>query len=211
MPPTWQYAAVSRPQALGRQLCPGKRGVSNTSTLHPTATHVAALPRAPPWGDTGLWSRAPPLLSSEMTNKGMRAIRALGSCCAAPQPPIDVPGGPGTSAAAQGGLGEVLVARGVYVHREWAHGWPEMALRASINRHGPHSKNRTARQRLKVFDVMSNISEAQVLPPHNHREQAVRVSAVWPRDVHIGGWLWLHATAGTRTACSPWVLFTLGP
>ena len=30
MPPTWQYAAVSRPQGLGRQPCQGKRGVSNT-------------------------------------------------------------------------------------------------------------------------------------------------------------------------------------
>ena len=32
-PTSWQYAAVSRPRALGRQLCLGKRVVSNASTL----------------------------------------------------------------------------------------------------------------------------------------------------------------------------------
>ena len=125
-----------------------------------------------------------------MANKGTRAIRALGSCYGAPQPPVDVPGrgGPGTSsAAAQRGLGEAVAARGwCMCTGNGPHSWPEMAIRASINRHGSRSKNQKPRQRLKRPNIISNISEAHALTPNNHGEQAVRVLAVWSwPDMHV--------------------------
>jgi hypothetical protein len=55
---------------------------------------------------------------------------------------------------------------------------PIMALRTPIYRHGSSSMNRSPSQNQKRFDVISNISKAQVLTPITHGEQAARVSAV---------------------------------
>ena len=54
----------------------------------------------------------------------------------------------------------------------------DMALGVSINMHGCCSKNRISRQHEKCFDMIPNVSEAQVLTPCAHGEAAVRVSAL---------------------------------
>ena len=53
-----------------------------------------------------------------------------------------------------------------------------MSLGVSINRIGSRSKNRISRQNRKRFDVIYNISKAQVLTLINHEEPAARVSAL---------------------------------
>ena len=54
----------------------------------------------------------------------------------------------------------------------------DMALGVSINMHGCCFKNRISRQHEKCFDMIPNVSEAQVLTPSAHGEAAVRVSAL---------------------------------
>ena len=106
--------------------------------------------------------------------------------CGAPRPPTCGSGSPSASIAAQEGSFWVVVASGG--RSTPPNGCPvtlEMALCASTNRDGFRSRNRTARRRLKRCAVISNISEAQVLTPNSHGEQAVRVSPV-SQGGHMG-------------------------
>ena len=76
-------------------------------------------------------------------------------------------------------------------------------------------KNKISRQHEKCFDMIPNVSEAQVLTPSAHGEPAVRVSALReliisaksllgiPSDPHQDR---VAVADDTRAASSPWVV-----